>query len=456
MKTHTPNENQKKAVELWKASGGLLLRGDTGSGKTLVAIEGFKAIGGKVNLAVAPLHTFSGWERTLKGQYDEDIRNVNKSRKAGKEALADLFEGVPGTYFIGRELFRNIDWRRHKIDAVVLDEVHFIQNRKSKSFKTAEQLKRVPHKMGMSATPAGNNFQGMYAVSKFIFPGDIDNSFWRWVSDWCATEYDPYAYKKVTGELNPGEFVKSLPAYTYMPSPYTGKPITQYIDVELTPAQRKMYTALEKESIAWFEDNPTFVNLPSSLYMRLMQSLLAVPKITTWDDFNDKGEPVIRSKAEFPENTRSTKIDIFLDLLKDLPEDEPIICYTHSKIFAELLHKRLQKAKHSSKLFDSSQLDEHINGLGEDYRILISTQQKIGEGTDGLQDRCKYEVWFSFSDNGILNKQAAGRLNRQGQKEQVYRYVIRAKDTVETEEQHPRLKTAEQMLEESFNIEGEQ
>lgn len=452
MKTPTPmvpSNLQQQAVDAWVTHKGLLLRGETGSGKTLTAIEGFKAIGSAVNLVVAPLHTFSGWKRTLKLQMGQEIRNVNRQRKAGKEAEADLKSGVPGTYFVGRELFRNIEWLKfRKIDAVVLDEVQFIQNRNSKSFKAAKQLKRVEYKMGMSATPFGNNFQGAYAVSKFIFPDEIDNSFWRWVTEYCTTEYDPYAYKKVTGEINPGEFVGSLPAYTFMPTPHKGVPIVKYIDVDLTPQQLKMYKALEEESIAWFDDNPTFVNLPSSLYMRLMQSVLAVPKITTWIDENDNQ----RSTAEFPENTKSTKIDIFLDLLKDLPEDEPIICYTHSRIFGELLNNRLNAKGHKSRMFDSKQLDTMVNGLGKDYRVLVTTQQRIAEGTDGLQKNCRYEVWFSYSDNGMLNKQAAGRLNRQGQTEQVYRYVIRANDTVETVKQHPRLQTAEEVLEASYDI----
>ena len=448
--TLIPTEKQREAIDKWKEVGGLLVNGQTGSGKTLIGVEGIKELDKPVNLIIGPLHTYTSWARTLQNQSGLELRHVNRKNKAGKEAEADVLAGVPGHYFIGRELFRTVEWKPHKLDVVVFDEIHAISNRNSKSFKVAKKLKPVPYKLGLSATPAGNKFEGMYSVSKFLFPDEIDNSFWRWVGDWATTEYDPFAYKKITGEKNPGEFVKSLPAYVYMPSPHKGEVVIKYIDVDLTPTQRKMYKSLEEESIAWFEDNPTFVQLPATLYMRLMQSVLAIPKITTWQEINENGELVDRSTAEFPENTKSTKIDVFLDLLKDIPEEEPLVCFTHSRIFAELLQSRLEDAGHAAEIFDKNNATELRDGLGTDYRILIGTQQAMGEGFDGLQWNCHIDVYFTMSDNLMLNTQAFGRVDRQGQEKAVIRYVIRARDTVETNKQVPRLLTAEEILERSY------
>lgn len=447
-KTLTPSEHQLNVVSMWESEKSLLLRGDTGSGKTFAAVLGMIQINKPVNLIVAPLHTRSGWERTLLNEFDIELKWMNSTAK-GKDIAADLMGGLPGFYFVGREYFRNFDWKHFKkVDTIVLDEVHFISNRKSKSFDAALSTVGVPYRLGMSATPAGNKFEGLYSVTRWLFPDHVPKSYWKWVDQWCETGFDPFAYKAILGELNPGEYVKSLPAYYEMPTPYTGQPVVEYIDVDLTPTQRKIYKALEEEAILWFDEHPTFVDLPSSLYMRLLQTTLAVPKIEVWVD--DEGKE--HSTAFFPPNTKSTKIDIFLDLLKDIPEDEAIICYTHSKIFAELLTDRLVEKNHDAVLFDSAEAKKYIEGLGKDYRILVATQQAIGEGTDGLQNNARYEVWFSFSDNRLLNKQAAGRLNRQGQTEQVYRYVIRAKDTVETNKQHPRLVSGEELLEQSFEL----
>lgn len=448
--TLIPTKTQREAIDKWKEVGSLLVNGQTGSGKTLIGVEGLLEIDEPVNLIIGPLHTYTSWARTLQNQSGLELRHVNRKNKAGKAAEADVLAGVPGHYFVGRELFRTVEWKPRKLDVVVFDEIHAISNRNSKSFKVAKKLKPVPYKLGLSATPAGNKFEGMYSVSKFLFPNEIDNSFWRWVGDWATTEYDPFAYKKITGEKRPGQFVKSLPAYVYMPSPHKGEVVIKYIDVDLTPTQRKMYKSLEDESIAWFEDNPTFVQLPATLYMRLMQSVLAIPKIETWQEINENGELVDRSSAEFPENTKSTKIDVFLDLLKDIPEDEPLVCLTHSRIFADLLLSRLQKAGHEARIFNKDYTKELVEGLGSDYRILIGTQQSMGEGIDGLQHKSNIDVYFTMSDNMMMNTQAFGRIDRQNQTKAVIRYVIRAKDTVETDKQIPRLLTAEEILEKSY------
>ena len=443
-----PTDQQREAIDLWLEKGSLLLHGEVGVGKTLVGVEGLKKINKPVNLIVAPLHTRSGWERTLKGQLNQELLHVNRKNKQGKQYETDILAGKPGYYFVGRELFRSIDWHRNKVDAIIIDECQILSNRKSKTFEAAKKFKRTKYKMAMSATPFGNNFQGAWSVTRFLFPEVVDTSFWRFVSDWCTTEYSPYAYQKITGERVPGSYVKWLPGYIYLSSPYKEKAITKLIDVDLTPTQYKMYKTLEEEAVAWYEDHPSFVDLPAVLYMRLLQTTLAVPKIETWVD--DEGEH--RSTASFPENTRSTKTEILLDLLKDIPEDEPLLIYTHSKIFAEYLNNKLLKAKHKSKVFDSAITQELIDGLGDDYRILIATQASIAEGTDGLQRKARYEVWMSFSDNRIHNQQCAGRLSRQGQEKQVIRYIIRANNTVETGSQLPRLAVGEETLNASYNL----
>lgn len=447
----TPTDDQRKAIELWVANGSLLLHGEVGVGKTLVGVEGLNTINKPVNLVVAPLHTRSGWYRTLKTQLGHVLRHVHRKNKKGKQAETDILNGVPGYYFVGRELFRSIDWSRNKVDAIIIDECQILSNRKSKTFEASKKFKSTKYKMAMSATPFGNNFQGAWSVSRFLFPDDVDTSFWRFVSEWCSTEYSPYAYKKITGEKNPGSYVEWLPSYIYLASPYKDKPVTKLIDVDLTPTQLKMYKALEEEAIAWYDDKPSFVDLPGTLYMRLMQSTLAVPKIEKWVD----ADGVEHSTASFPENTRSTKTEILLDLLKDIPEEEPLLIYTHSKIFAEYLNNKLTKAKYKSKVFDSSYTQELIDSLGDDYRILIATQASIAEGTDGLQKKARYEVWLSFSDNRIHNQQCAGRLSRQGQTRQVIRYIIRANDTVETGSQLPRLAVGEETLNASYKIGSE-
>jgi len=104
---------------------------------------------------------------------------------------------------------------------------------------------------------------------------------------------------------------------------------------------------------------------------------------------------------------------------------------THSQKFAEVTAKRLgEKAfewsgRKSQKLRDEA-LEKFIAG---DLQYIVAVISAIGEGTDGLQERCSTVVWLSRDDNRLLNEQAAGRLDRQGQKSSVTSFDIIAEDT---------------------------
>src|SRR5699024_2320318 len=149
-----PTDQQREAIDLWLEKGSLLCYGETGSGKTLIGVEGLRELDKPVNLIIGRLHTYTSWSRTLKNQTGYELRHINRKNKLGKETEADILSGVPGHYFVGRELFQRIDWKPRKIDVVVFDEIHAISNRKSKTYKVSKKMKPVPYKLGLSATPA--------------------------------------------------------------------------------------------------------------------------------------------------------------------------------------------------------------------------------------------------------------------------------------------------------------
>lgn len=66
-----------------------------------------------------------------------------------------------------------------------------------------------------------------------------------------------------------------------------------------------------------------------------------------------------------------------------------------------------------------------------ELRYLVATQASIGEGVDGLQNRCHIMVVLSESDQILLNEQAVGRLQRRGQTKQVVAYRVVADGTID-------------------------
>lgn len=449
-----PHDYQEGAIQQILRDKQTLVYAGVGSGKTLVGVEAMLRAETDVNLIVAPLNTFRGWQKTLQRQGGKELQFID-ARKAGKEAHQQLALGIPGYYFMGTERMRTQAWASWKLDFVIIDECHKLSNRKSKTFKMAKTMKAL-YRVGLSATPAGNKVEGLYAVGKWHWPKTIPNSFVKWAQEYLYPEYNPFSQFNDWGaEREPGAIMRDFPSVARMPSTYTDKPAIHDVMVELNPTQRKVYKQLEGEAIAFLEDNSLMVvDLPSTLYIRLIETTLATPSVEKTVD-PETGE--VKDTIYFKPDAKSSKADALLEILGDLPP-QPVLVFTHSRKFAEFLTQRLVSRNYSAKAFvgglPPQERFDLIDNFGVSYDIMVATIPAVGEGTDGFQHKCATEVWCSVSDNNVLNTQAKGRLSRQGQENLVNRFVLRAQGTVE-EKQAGRLAVDMQILEESLdNVEA--
>lgn len=397
---------------------------------TLIAVESALRLGTEVLLIVCPLNTRTGWERTLRLQgWEHPIHRVD-SKKAGKAAYEALKASEPGAYLVGREYFRRLDWDKVKPDFTVVDEVHFAQNRKTKSFEKLRSLKHG-RKLALSATPFRNRFEGAWTVTRWLWPDKVDRSFWRWAAVWGKMEYDPFSRmgKKMVGESKPGAYVASLPSYIYLESDIA-EPLTEVRHVELNRAQRKHYNEMENEALTWLGDNPMVATLSITQRIRLRQMTLGVPTVTWYED-PDTGER--KADVTFDLDTPSAKIDALKDIIKDLDDDEPVlILLGDSERFADVVVHRLgDKAVKFTGKTPQRKREEILETFGKPGGpvYLVATVPTISEGVDGLQHVCNTVVWLSKSEDGILNEQASGRLARTGQTKPVHSYEIVAEDT---------------------------
>ena len=461
---YIPHKEQEKAIGHILAHGNTLLRAPVGAGKTIVAVECFLRSEATQALTAGPLNTRKGWAKTVTRQSAgaHELRFID-GKKAGTLAFCDLIKGVPGYYFIGRERFRMLGWEQlPKNTFFTFDECHAGANRKAVTHGALKSMPREVHKLFMSATPEGNRIEGFWANLRVLWPKQTTRSYWSWLTEWLVTEKGKHSYLDTKGELNPGALWASLPSAIKMPSVYTAKPVIHEVEVDLAPKQRKHYKELEEEAITFLGDNPLAPELPSVMYMRLLQMTLAVPSIKQgWKRVKDKDTDEWYDEwgdiFYFEDDAKSSKADAVLDILADLHagSDKPaVVIYTHSRIFADLLVKRLEKKKYRVRGFTGGLTDEVrqdlLSEFGRGYDVMVATIPSIAEGTDGMQDVCTHEIWVSHSDNRILNQQAAGRINRQGQKETVNRWVVSATDTVETKKQLGRLKFDQDQIDASL------
>ncbi len=406
-----------------------------GGGKTLIAIEVAKRVGSEVNLVIAPKGTHKrAWEKTIVRQVpDAKVRYIN-STVDGKKAFADLHKNIPGWYLIGPEFFRKFAWSNCKPDLAIFDEVHRASNRKSKTAVMLHSLK-AKRRIGLSGTIAGNKIEGFWSVIRWVYPDVAGRSFWSWVDKYCTTKFDPFAGKTVAGERNPGAITASLPCYIRhlkrdkccdahpegMDSELP-RMQTEERTVELSAEQKRIYKKMEKDLIVWLEGNPMVAEVPIATRIRLRQITLGIPTV------DDAGV------VSFADDCKSSKIDELFSIVGDLPDGEPLLVLTHSQKFAAVVTKRLENAGISAFEWSGTKSQHERDDALESFiagktQAIVAVIAAIGEGTDGLQEVCSTVIWLSKDDNRLLNEQAAGRLDRQGQKKSVLSFDIIAEGT---------------------------
>jgi SNF2 family DNA or RNA helicase len=192
--------------------------------------------------------------------------------------------------------------------------------------------------------------------------------------------------------------------------------------VQLSSEQKRIYKKLEKDLFVWLGENPLAVDVPVAVRVRLRQITLGVPVV---------GEDGV---VTFAEDCKSTKIDELFQIISDHPDGEQMLVLTHSQKFANVVTKRLRKAGHTAFEWSGTQSQTNRDKALEAFiagevQFIVAVISAIGEGTDGLQEAANVMVWLSKDDNRLLNEQAAGRLDRRGQKRSVLSYEIVAEDT---------------------------
>lgn len=468
---------------------------EMGGGKTLKAVECLLRRGDKRILIIAPLNTHDSWKKTILGQSEGRAKVYVHPPGSSTGAEADAWwtrvdEHQEGWFILGWEAFvgkptetmkanyqaavelaeangsrrpprwANLDWARTgQWDAVVADECHRMANRRSVTWATAESIiANSNYRLALSGTPARNQVEGYWAILYWLWPhrfgaDQATKGYWKWVNQVCATKKVPGIGKMILGEKYPGAAVQSIPLYIRRTLEEVAENlppvIERRVEVPLTNRdQRRHYLEFEAHAFTWVEDHggvdesegrlPLMTRLPMIYQMRLTQLALGVPRVTKTNKIDGNGFPVLN--VDFSLDCKSSKIDAVKDIIQDIDPDEPIVVFTHSAKFAKAVVHQLNKKKFGRAValvegVTHAERKQILATFGREGgpRILVAGIAKIAEGTDGLQDVCRNEIWLSRHGDNVLNQQAMHRLWRPGQKDTVQRWLLISQGTVEEE-----------------------
>lgn len=442
----TPTPPQAAAIAQMAAAPlrACLNASDTGTGKTLMAVELAIALEANTVLVVAPLNTHKGWVARFEGQgFPHPVKTITTKNA---DEFINLKAGVPGVYLVGREFFylsatsskeredgtraRTAKWSWSKVPSVdlhIVDESHSAQNQFGKMFMNLRKV-RSKYKLAMSGTPQGSRFEGIWAPTKWLWPDLVDGSKIRWIAEWCDTEEVVIGkdedtadglkrVTKITGERKPGAYMASLPCVVRLEAVRVPYQLFE-VRVDLPAEQRAMWDEMAATSIAWLADRPTVAKLPIEQRIRLRQMALGAVS------FDAEGE------LNFAPDCISVKLDKALKI-QDRHPGEAILFVTDSARFATVAAPRLG-ARLLKGGMRKAEKDFLIDNLGVEYQYLVATYGAVAEGCDGLQAKCHVEVLFNIADSPVMNEQFNGRLNRTGQtSDLITRYTLVARDTMD-------------------------
>ncbi len=193
---------QKLGVAFVESRNGCVLIGDEmGLGKTAQAL-GWLAIRPELRPAVVicPASVKLNWEREVHKWIDGFQVQILSGKKAGP------IRGKPDLIILNYEILSS--WTKDiaalSPKVIILDECHYIKNRKAKRTTAAMALCRIaPHRIGLSGTPIINRPIELFNAIKIIDKEAIPD-YWKFIWRYCNAKQTPFGLD-VSGASNTKE-----------------------------------------------------------------------------------------------------------------------------------------------------------------------------------------------------------------------------------------------------------
>lgn len=137
--------------------------------------------------------------------------------------------------------------------------------------------------------------------------------------------------------------------------------------------------------------------------------------------WNDEHGP---HTVHFPENPKLLMLEA---LLSEMGSEKVVVCYDYTETGAMIV-KRLQELKVGCAWLYGGTKDKV--GVRDRFmhdpacRVLVMNSEAGGTGNNGLQQACRFMVFYESPTSPITRKQTEKRIHRPGQKERVFIYDL--------------------------------
>lgn len=406
-------EFQDEGIAWLGAHAHALLGDEPGLGKTrqlLLAAEGS-------TIAVVPAMLEGVWRKEhALWRPDLQLDIIPYSSLCAREKTA---RGGSATLPVLRPELRGLHY-----DTGIFDEGHYLKGRKTDWTKAAKQL-QLDRRWLATGTPIPNWADEVFMIAQILHPGDRRfTNYWKWVERWFEVKAGYRNTMKVAG-LRPdrtweqfnAENLDLMLRRTWDQVNLQLPPMRhQTIEVQMTPKQRRFYTALKKDYTAWLPEGREVVCWSAgALSVRLLQSATALETI----------DPTARGG--------SGKLAMLEQLLSDWG-GQPALVVCHFRETASAIAGVCERLKLPHLLATGVLSPKARYAVAERFQageaaVLVATIESIAHGL--TLTRADRIVFVERSYRPSYNEQVRRRILRIGQSRPTLRVDLVTKDSVD-------------------------
>lgn len=388
---------QRVGAHFASRHGNIMLCPDCGLGKTATAVVGAElARWHSHNLVLCPNSLKGWWASEIRKWSQEDLPIIVVNSPDRKEILSEYDTGwVILNYeqvYRDPKLLRRIIW-----DWIICDESQRLKNRKTKTWRCVEHLKRR-RMMMVTATPMGNDPSELWAQLHLLRPKRY-SSFWRFFEMYVDYTEEWHGGRTIHGVRNPELLRRELSTIMFSRKKdevASDLPEKQYqtIPLELTDDQKRLYRDVTKELLIKCDTGEIDIINEVSMVLRLRQ--------------------IVSSPMAFLSGGKSCKVEAVLDFVDSTKEK--VVVFTQFRATVEHISMELDRRDIGHVvLMGGFDPDEAKKEFQEDDECQVFVATTATGGVGLTLTAARNLIFVDKHWNPVQQKQAEDRIHRIGQ-----------------------------------------
>lgn len=417
---------QQEAVEWLFEHQRAILADDTGLGKTIEAIALAKFVEAQRILVVCRAGLKNNWQREIQKWYSiAPVTVLDGPLLQRQQEIRDFDVGFLVADYEAIRPEKKVDLLsdllRHKWDIIIVDEAHWLCNRKSQQSVGARKLLRHAHYvLLMTATYIRNQASDVWHLLHLCNPKGF-SSYWRFAEEHLNAHQGKYGWVVERAPVDAAAFGTTLTPYVFQRTKEQVRqdlpPVTiQQLWVNLESEQLRVYSEMEEEMVAQIGEEDDLLIAPIVLaQITRLKQICSSPKTLGIKEWGAKFEAI--SDIIDGTNQRIVIFSQFVTALQDLAE------YLELDIEESLLA--------GSKYMSSTQQDAVVQNFQSPLgpQVLLAGMQAGGEGH--TLTAASIGIFLDKHYTPAVHKQCIGRLDRDGQTQPVTIIEVLADSSVE-------------------------